>query len=164
MSDEKTSFATHLTHKFDLVDAQVQSGLYVVKRTSAYLKKVVTAQGECAIALDKATKNEQTKLTTKPPPKAAAGSQFQRDGMTSHMTAVCSLQDVFNGVINKYREFGAKVTSDVIAPLTEFLKTGEKRRKDIVAKEMKYTKNIRAQIGRAVQQECRDRSRMPSSA
>jgi len=143
MSDENTSFATHLTHKFELVDAQVQSGLYVIKRTSAYLRKVVTAQGECAISLDKATKNEQTKLSAKAGPPKTGG--IQRDGMTSHVTAVCSLQDVFNGVINKYREFGAKVTSDVIAPLQEFLKTGEKRRKDIVAKEMQHTKKIRAQ-------------------
>jgi hypothetical protein len=134
MADEKVGFATHLTHQFTLVDAQVQSGLYVVKRTSQYLKKVVTAQGECAIALDKATKNEATKVPS-----------LKADGMASHVTAVCSLQDVFNGVINKYREFGAKVTSDVIAPLQEFLKVGEKKRKDVLAKEAKATKNIRAQ-------------------
>jgi len=133
MADD-VSFATHLTHQFTLVDAQVLSGLYVVKRTSQYLRKVVTAQGECAIALDKATKNEATKIPN-----------LKADGMAGHVTAVCSLQDVFNGVINKYREFGAKVTSDVIAPLAEFLKVGEKKRRDIIAKEAKATKSIRAQ-------------------
>jgi len=134
MGDEKVSFATHLTHQFTLVDAQVQSGLYVIKRTSNYLKKIVATQSECAIALDKATKHEALKVPN-----------LKADGMTSHVTAVTNLQEIFNGIINKYRDFGAKVTSDVIAPLQEFLKVGEKKRKDILAKEAKATKTVKTQ-------------------
>lgn len=45
---------------------QAEVGLYVIKRTQAYLKKIAQAHADCAIALDKATKNEATKVSQLP--------------------------------------------------------------------------------------------------
>ena len=51
--NEPLKYGDHLTHLFDLVNTQVITGLIVVKRVHAYLKKLVAAKDSFATEMIK---------------------------------------------------------------------------------------------------------------
>eukprot|EP00456_Euglypha_rotunda_P019582 TRINITY_DN17315_c0_g1_i7.p1 TRINITY_DN17315_c0_g1~~TRINITY_DN17315_c0_g1_i7.p1 ORF type:complete len:215 (-),score=26.76 TRINITY_DN17315_c0_g1_i7:11-655(-) len=138
-----------MKHQFPILDEQVKSGLYVMKRAAALLRKVTTFHEEFSRNLQRVTEHE----------KDEKRDELEKDNMVQHRTVVVNLASVLATYAEKHRVLAARVNSDIIPKFTEFMLYAEAKRHRIVEKEAKIS-----EIGRAVQQECRDRSRMPSSA
>jgi len=112
-------------------DEQITHGLYVVKRAGAFIRKFIDAQKSLVADLEKATKREKTKETG-----------LKKDGMSSFVSSVMSLQTMVGATIKRHQEFVNRATKDVLQPLQDFYASGEKQRAIIAKKESKLRESL----------------------
>lgn len=103
---------------FEKANSQLKAGLYVLKRAGAYLQKLVDAQRELTEKFDKATQNEMTK-------------SFDEDGMRSYVDAMTTLQAIGASMNERMLIFTDEVERNVVQPMANFVKRGEKARKEV---------------------------------
>lgn len=86
-------FAPYMIHQLDVIKEQSESGLYVVKRVAAFLKKTATATKQAAQATIKACQHE------------AAKERTRKDGMGLNVQAYLRIQETLQNQANAQIEF-----------------------------------------------------------
>lgn len=116
-------FAKHLLHQFPLVNKQVKSGLYCLKRTANYLQKVANAHESCACTIFQASQHEKTKPVE------------NEDAMKSHTDAFMQAQDLVASWAAKQRKLGTEVVEGVVKPLLDAFNAAETKRVQLCKEE-----------------------------
>lgn len=121
-----------MVHHFPVINSQVETGLYSLKRMSHYIEKVVNLQRNFASDIAKVTEHETQK-----------SEKIKEDKMQPHVDAYYKIQSVFSMTAMSLLGFSEKVMSDIVEPLNALYKEQEKKRLKLVETEKKYGHTLR---------------------
>mmetsp|Transcript_28559 Transcript_28559/g.69630 ORF Transcript_28559/g.69630 Transcript_28559/m.69630 type:complete len:645 (-) Transcript_28559:269-2203(-) len=128
---------TDILHKVSAISRQVESGLYLVKRVAAVIRRMAQLEETHVGSTIKALEQERTKI---------------KDKMMDEMTRVV---DAWNGtdlyltsMLDKRLELAKKMEQQIAVPMMQFYNDAELKRKAIIKDEKKYGVEMnRAKLG-----------------
>ena len=129
--NESYDYGQLLCHKVDLVDRQLQDGLYVVKRCSFFLKKICDASDSYCDVLSKDTAHEKDKLT-----------RIKLDRMRTHAECAAQIHDVVDMQNQRIRSFAQHVRGRIVKPLETFYCETDNARKELCDSHKKILKEM----------------------
>ncbi len=122
------TFSNCLTHNFDVVIKQVETGVYAAKRIASLLKKVCQFQEEFSRKLQSALDHEKTKLM-----------RLQGDQMKLQTKGWNQTQEIIAKLAKSHANEAAKVDYEIIQPIQLFHRQSEEKLREILVEERKAT-------------------------
>ncbi len=130
-SDSNYTFAAVLFNDFEGAAAQVEQGLYSVKRLIAVARKVAQAEQDHYISYQKMLQHETTKA-----------DKIALDGIVGVVDLFTETKAAFQRLMETHKVLAEGIEERVHQPLVAFLSQAEGQLRSIVAEEQKYSKEM----------------------
>lgn len=110
-------FVPNLRHQTTLIQEQVDSGLYSLKRYAFYLQKLAKTMKPALTEMIKDTEHEAEKK-----------QRAEKDRMSNHVAAYRRMQDVHLSHLQSDLKFAIALNDTVAEPMLKWHREAEKRR------------------------------------